>query len=177
MGTVGQVKNKDKIHVVNSIEDIQSLEISHETKIGVVTQTTLSVNDTRDLMNELYKKFDNIMNKSYINICYATTNRQNAVAELVKMTQNIIIVGSKNSSNSTQLKNVALQCGAKQAWLIDDYSELDINKTDSCQSIGISAGASAPEYLVDELIDFLKQRYDNININDVIVTEENISFK
>ena len=175
-GTLGQLSNPQIAHVINKISDIERLTINNSKALGVVTQTTLSVDDTKDIMDALRKKFSSSKDK-YSNICFATTNRQKAVQELANKTKNIIIIGSKNSSNSTNLKNAAVKYGAEKAWLIDDVSEVDWGALDKCQTIGVSAGASAPDYLVDELITALRTRYDNINIHDVIVTEENTHFK
>lgn len=177
IGTVGQTINQDKVHIISSLQEAKSLDISKDAKIGIVTQTTLSIDDTKDIMLFLRNRFSNIVNYSKINICFATTNRQKAIQKLVELTPNIIIIGSKNSSNSTHLKEAALHYGAKQAWLIDDYTELELDKIDECESVDISAGASAPEYLVDELIDFFEHRYNNINISDVTVFKENTRFK
>ena len=110
-------------------------------------------------------------------ICFATTNRQKAVKEMAKVADLIIVIGSKNSSNSKQLKEVALKNGAKNAVLIDDANELDWALLKEYQTIGITAGASAPEYLVQDLLNQLKSRYDNIKIMDVKVEYEKVNFK
>ena len=177
IGTVGQINTTTKIHIVATLEDAEKLKISENNKIGIVTQTTLSVDETEEIVSYLRKRFKNIINFNQVNICFATTNRQNAVRQLVQKTPNIIIIGSKNSSNSTHLKEAALRYGAQKAWLIDDASEVDWEALDQCQSVGISAGASAPEYLVEQLMSFLKQRYNNIKVHNVIIAEEDISFK
>lgn len=177
IGTIGQIDNTTKVYIIATLEDAENLMIPEENKIGIVTQTTLSVDETEEIVSCLRKRFKNIINFNQVNICFATTNRQNAVRQLVQKTPNIIIIGSKNSSNSTHLKEAALRYGAKRAWLIDDASEVDWMTLDQCQSVGISAGASAPEYLVEQLISFLKQRYNNINVHNVIIAEEDISFK
>lgn len=177
LGTIGQLKNPQSAYIISTLDDAKKLAFDKNSKLGVVTQTTLSVDDTKEIMSYLRETYPNIINSSRINICFATTNRQKAIEHLAQITPNIIIIGSKNSSNSTHLRDAALVYGAQQAWLIDDITDIDVDLLDKCQSIGISAGASAPEYLVDELIKFLKARYDNINIQDVIVVEENISFR
>ncbi len=177
LGTVGQLPAGAKTHIIASLREAQNLELSSSAKIGIVTQTTLAVEDTKEIVDYLRARFNNIVNSSNINICFATTNRQKAIEELVRHSPNIVIIGSKNSSNSTHLKEAALHFGARKAWLIDDATELDLGEIDKCESLGISAGASAPEYLVEELIGFLKNRYKNVKTHDVIVSKEDVSFK
>ena len=177
LGTVGQLKDKNKAHIVSNLQNAEQLQIEPAKKIGIVTQTTLSVDETKEIVGCLKKKFPSLIHASQPNICFATTNRQKAIQKLAETVKNIIIIGSKNSSNSMRLKEAALHYGAQKAWLIDDASEVDWIEVDNCPSIGISAGASAPEYLVEELIQVLQQRYDNVNIHHVIVAQENINFK
>lgn len=177
LGTIGQLQNPTKAHIITTLEDAKRLNLPGDTPIGIVTQTTLSIDDTKEILNYLHKKFTHIVTPIQPNICFATTNRQKAVHQLLQRTKNIIIIGSKNSSNSAHLREAALRYGAKKAWLIDDVSDLDTAELDECETLGISAGASAPEYLVEELIAFLCQHYDNINIHDVIVAKEDIRFK
>lgn len=177
VGTVGQLPAGAKTYIIASLREAQNLELSSSAKIGIVTQTTLAVEDTKEIVDYLRARFNNIVNSANINICFATTNRQKAIEELVRYSPNIVIIGSKNSSNSTHLKEAALHFGARKAWLIDDATELDLEEIDKCESLGISAGASAPEYLVEELISFLKNRYKNVKTHDVIVSKEDVSFK
>jgi len=177
IGTVGQLDKQTDVHIINSLAEAEKLAIAPDKAVGIITQTTLSVDETKDIIKYLQHRFTNIINKTQPNICFATTNRQKAMRKLVEKTQNILIIGSKNSSNSLHLREAALKFGAKQAWLIDDAGEADWSALDKCDSVGISAGASAPEYLVEELLAFFKKRYDNINFHDVIVIKENISFK
>ncbi len=177
IGTVGQIPSNNKLHIINSKEDIEALNINPESKVGFVTQTTLSVDDTKEIVAALKQKFPTISAMRKDDICFATTNRQKAVKEMAKVAELIIVIGSKNSSNSKQLKEVALKNGAKNAVLIDDASELDWALLKEYQTIGITAGASAPEYLVQDLLDQLKSRYDNIKIMDVKVEYEKVNFK
>ena len=177
LGTVGQLKHPEQACVVSNIAEIENIKINKDQAVGIVTQTTLSVDDTKEMIAALKQKFPHLKNAKQANICFATTNRQKAIRELVKKTGHILVIGSKNSSNSRHLREVALHCGAKQAWLIDDASETLWSELDKCASIGITAGASAPEYLVEELIKSLQQHYGNINIYDVIVTQEDTCFK
>lgn len=177
IGTVGQIPSSNKLHIINSKEDIEALNINPESKVGFVTQTTLSVDDTKEIVAALKQKFPSISAMRKDDICFATTNRQKAVKEMAKVAELIIVIGSKNSSNSKQLKEVALKNGAKNAVLIDDANELDWALLKEYQTIGITAGASAPEYLVQDLLNQLKSRYDNIKIMDVKVVYEKVNFK
>lgn len=174
IGTVGQVKNMNRVHIVANLSEARNLNFSENVKIGLVTQTTLSTDETKEITDFLKQKYPQIV--LYNNICFATTNRQKAVKKLAEKTENILVIGSKNSSNSNKLKEVALSCGIKNAMLIDDVSEINRDVSDSFDKIGITAGASAPEYLIEELIKEFEKRYDNINIHNVIVAEENIDF-
>lgn len=176
-GTIGQLKSPQKAHIISSVTEAEQLNFPTDTLLGIVTQTTLAVDIPQQITDCLRKRFTNIINTTQPHVCFATTNRQKAVETLAQKTENIIIIGSQNSSNSTHLKEAALRYGAKQAWLIDDVSGADLSALDNCRSLGISAGASAPEYLVEELVDFLTARYPNVNIHNVIVMEENINFK
>lgn len=177
IGTVGQIPSNNKLHIINSKEDIEALNINPECKVGFVTQTTLSVDDTKEIVAALKEKFPTISAMRKDDICFATTYRQKAVKEMAKLADLIIVIGSKNSSNSKQLKEVALKNGAKNAVLIDDANELDWALLKEYQTIGISAGASAPEYLVQDLLYQLKSHYDNIKIMDVKVEYEKVNFK
>lgn len=177
VGTVGQVGEHAKLNIIYSLKEVQSLEIEDTEHVGFVTQTTLSTDDTLEIIHCLKERFHKIQGLPKADICYATTNRQTAVKELVKHTPNIVILGSKNSSNSRHLQETALKAGAQNAWLADDASELDWEKINTFSSLGISAGASAPEYLVEDLLQELAKRYHNINKKYVTIVKENINFK
>ncbi len=177
VGTAGQVSADYPLTIISSLEDAKKLEFDNNQEIGVVTQTTLSVDDTKEIFDYLQQRFINLAKMSASDICYATTNRQKAVKALAQEVDTVLIIGSANSSNSKQLKETALKAGAAQALLIDDASDLDWNKLNNCAKIGISAGASAPEYLVEELLENLSKRYDNIKIHKLIIAEEKVSFK
>ena len=174
IGTVGQVNNMQRVHIIANLQEAQNLNFSENKKIGLVTQTTLSTDETKEIIDFFKQRYPQIV--LYNNICFATTNRQEAVKKLAEKVKNILVIGSKNSSNSNKLKEVALNCGVKNAFLIDDVSEINWEMIDSLDEIGITAGASAPEYLIEELIKEFEKRYDNINIHNVIVAEENIDF-
>ena len=168
-GTMGQYKSKEgKIYLVESKADVETLEIKNK-KISYVTQTTLSVDDTQDIVDTLKEKYPNIEGPKKSDICYATQNRQEAVKKILDLCDSLVVVGSQNSSNSQRLKEIAVQYG-KDAYLIDHESQLDINKLSKSKVIGITAGASAPEHTVQALIRFL------IN-NGAKMSNEEISFK
>lgn len=177
IGTLGQIPDYKRIHVINSIQEAEKIQISANVPVGFVTQTTLSVDDTQEIINVLKTRFPEIEGLQTKDICYATTNRQNAIKKIAPLSDCVFVLGSKNSSNSKQLRDVALKNNAPQAYLIDDVTEIDWNTVDTCHTFGISAGASAPEYLVEELIDEFKSRYHKINIQDVIIAKENINFR
>lgn len=177
IGTIGQIEDNSKIHVINSLAEAQSLKLDRNLKIGFVTQTTLSVDETHDIIAYLKAEYPSIEAMKKDDICFATTNRQKAVKVLAEKVDTLLVIGSKNSSNSKQLRETALKSGVKKAFLIDDVSELDMALLSESRHIGITAGASAPEYLVKDLIYQLKVHYDNIKIMDVIVEHEKINFK
>lgn len=177
IGTLGQIPDYKRIHVINSIQEAEKIQISANVPVGFVTQTTLSVDDTQEIINVLKTRFSEIEGLQTKDICYATTNRQNAIKKIAPLSDCVFVLGSKNSSNSKQLRDVALKNNAPQAYLIDDVTEIDWSTVDTCHTFGISAGASAPEYLVEELIDEFKSRYHKINIQDVIIAKENINFR
>ncbi|MBR1604525.1 MAG: 4-hydroxy-3-methylbut-2-enyl diphosphate reductase [Alphaproteobacteria bacterium] len=177
LGTIGQLQDAGKAHIVTMVEDAENLSFSADVKLGLVTQTTLAIDDTQEIMSVLTQKFPVLATLTKANICFATTNRQRAVQELVRHAPYILIIGSKNSSNSTHLREAALRYGAKKAWLIDDVSEIDWNALKTVSSLGITAGASAPDYLIDGLLKKLHQRYANLNIHDVITAKEDVMFK
>ena len=177
IGTIGQIPGYKKLHVINSVEEAQKINIPAENPVGFVSQTTLSVDETSEIISVLKRRFPNLQGLAKKYICYATTNRQQAVKALASRAECIIILGSQNSSNSRQLKETALRNGARAAFLIDDSTELDWSAIAAYQNFGISAGASAPEYLIKKLLDDFRSRYHKINIRDVIVAEENVNFK
>lgn len=174
IGTKGQVKS-DNIKVINKIEDVENLENSDE-KIAYICQTTLSVDEVKNIVEALMNKFPNLIKKESSNVCYATTNRQKAVKEISKKSDLVIVLGSQNSSNSKKLKEVAESIDNTKAILIDDASLLDFEKIDdSIKSIGITAGASAPEILVENLISKLNEKFET-SIKLIVVDEENLKF-
>lgn len=177
IGTVGQIENGAKVHVINSLEEAKALKLDKTLSVGFVTQTTLSVDETHDITAYLKAEYPSIEAMKKDDICFATTNRQKAVKALAEKADTVLVIGSKNSSNSKQLRETALKAGVRQAFLIDDAAELDWMQLKESRNIGITAGASAPEYLVEDLLYQFRARYDNIKINDVIVEHEKINFK
>lgn len=177
IGTVGQLPGYGKIHVINSAAEAESLRPQTPEHIAFVSQTTLSVDETADIIAVLKRRFPAISGLKSKDICYATTNRQQAVKTLAAKAPCILVLGSKNSSNSNQLRRVALQAGAEMALLINDAAELDWQAVAPYNHIGISAGASAPEYLVEDLLKEFARRYDKINVHRVIIAEEKVNFK
>ena len=174
-GTMGQYKSKEgKIYLVESKADVETLEIKNK-KISYVTQTTLSVDDTQDIVDTLKEKYPNIEGPKKSDICYATQNRQEAVKKILDLCDSLIVVGSQNSSNSQRLKEIAIQYG-KDAYLIDHESQLDINKLGTSKVIGITAGASAPEHTVQSLIRFLINNGAKMSNEEIAFKEEAVVF-
>lgn len=153
-GTLGQYKSKNGkggMYLVESVEDVMSLEIKNPDHVAFVTQTTLSMDDTAEVIDALRKRFPNIAGPKKEDICYATQNRQDAVKKLTKQCDLILVVGSTNSSNSTRLMEISQKVGVP-SYLIDNANEIKKEWIDNRENIGITAGASAPEVLVEEVI-------------------------
>jgi len=156
-GTMGQYSSDiGGIYLVESEQDIESLEVHDPSKLHYMTQTTLSIDDTQILIKKLAIKFPQIKGPKKDDICYATQNRQDAVKQLADSSQLILVVGSQNSSNSNRLKELAEKEGSR-AFLIDNASEIQPDWLDGVQSVGVTAGASAPQVLVDQVLDCLKK--------------------
>ena len=174
-GTMGQYISKaGKIYLVESKDDVETLEIIN-TKISYVTQTTLSVDDTQDIVDALKEKYPHIQGPKKSDICYATQNRQEAVKKILDLCDSLVVVGSQNSSNSQRLKEIAVQYG-KDAYLIDHESQLDIDKLSKSKVIGITAGASAPEHTVQALIKFLINNGAKMSNEEIAFKEEAVAF-
>jgi 4-hydroxy-3-methylbut-2-en-1-yl diphosphate reductase len=156
IGTVGEAP--DAITVVESVEDVEKLEVKNPGKMAYVTQTTLSLYDAQRIIDALKSRFPHIKAPPKEDICYATTNRQNAVAEVAPDVNLVLVIGSRNSSNSQRLVETAHQAG-KAAYLIDDQSELDPQWFEGVDTVLITAGASAPEYLVQDLVQRLQREH------------------
>ena len=174
-GTMGQVDNKDKAYLVQNLGDIDRLRLKNTEKISYVTQTTLSIDETKEIINKLKTKYPNISGPNKSDICYATQNRQDAIKSLIKDNELIIVVGSSNSSNSTRLAELAKQEGVESV-LVGNIESFDLSILLNKKKIGITAGASAPEILVKNLIKKIKSNYD-VLIDEMTGIEENIIFK
>ena len=175
VGTMGQIP-EGTIDLIENIADVKNFKKKENKKLAFVTQTTLSVDDTKDIINALKKKFSDIKEPKKEDICYATTNRQAAVKKIAKLCDMFFVIGSRNSSNSVRLVEVANNSGCKEAILIHSESNIPMEKITKCQTIGISSGASAPEILVENFINKLKKQF-KVNIEEVEIIKEDITFK
>ena len=174
IGTMGQA-NKD-IYLVENKEEVKNLPIPKNQQIAYVTQTTLSVDDTKDIINEIKKYFKNTLEPKKKDICYATTNRQEAVKNIAKNSDYFFVLGSKNSSNSLRLVEVAKNYGSQNAILVDDVDKFDPSILNNSSKIGITASASSPEILVTKIINKISQFFD-LNIIEADFKKENTHFK
>jgi 4-hydroxy-3-methylbut-2-enyl diphosphate reductase len=177
-GTMGQVP-EESVSLIENIEDAKLIKVENPDKLAYATQTTLSLDDTREIIQVLKERFPLIKGPNSEDICYATTNRQQAVKSMAEFCDTILVIGAKNSSNSLRLVEVALNHGVKTSHLIPDEHTLDqflesFNPTLS-PNLGLTAGASAPETLVQVLISKLKKDFE-VNLVDHEVTKENITF-
>lgn len=172
-GTSGQVKGE--VILVENIADVAKIKVIDEKSLSYVTQTTLSVDDTKDIIDALKLRFPDIQGSGTKDICYATQNRQDAVRKLAKMTDIILVIGSKNSSNSNRLCDLAREMGVT-SYLINDASDINLQWFNGVANIGITAGASAPEILIDKIISFFQEKYD-VKISTMDGEPENVVFK
>ena len=175
IGTMGQLPD-GTMDLIQDEHDVESYEMNPNKKIAYVTQTTLSVDDTKGIINALKKKYPEIKEPFKEDICYATTNRQSAVKNIAKRCDMFFVLGSRNSSNSVRLVEVAEQSGCPHAELIHSESLIPFEKLQKCKIIGVSSGASAPEILVEDFINKLKNKF-KIKIEEVEIIKENIVFK
>jgi 4-hydroxy-3-methylbut-2-enyl diphosphate reductase len=176
-GTMGRhvYKENSNIYLVQDNNEASSIQISNHENLAIVTQTTLSVDDTKSIIKILKDRFPNIKIPKKDDICYATQNRQDAVKQLALESDYMIVVGSINSSNSNRLKELAEKCGCRSV-LIDEFDDLDLSQLDGCNNISITAGASAPEERVQEVAQALK-KYLGASIIENGIDRENIFFK
>ena len=174
IGTMGQLP-KGSIDLIQNEDDAKKYNSKHK-KISYVTQTTLSVDDTKDIIKILKDKFPNIKEPAKEDICYATTNRQMAVKNIAKECDLFFIIGSRNSSNSVRLVEVAKKSGCLDSQLIHSQSEIPFDLIKNSNTIGISSGASAPEILVDNFINELKNRF-TVSIDEIEIIKEDVVFK
>jgi 4-hydroxy-3-methylbut-2-enyl diphosphate reductase len=175
IGTMGQVKDGE-MSLVETVEDAATIEPPENVNLAFASQTTLSTDETAEIISILQHRFPDISGPRGEDICYATTNRQNAVKALAGDVDLVLVIGAENSSNSKRLVEVALKAGAPEAHLIADASEINIELLDNADIIALSAGASAPEILVDEVRDLLESRYQ-LTIEYQNLISENMQFK
>ena len=175
IGTMGQIDNGG-IDLIESVDDAKNYQNISNKELAYVTQTTLSVDDTKEIITELKRRFPRIKEPKKDDICYATTNRQSAVKKIASFCDMFFVIGSRNSSNSVRLVEVAKKSGCENSLLIHSESEIPFDKIDDCKTIGISSGASAPEILVEEFIKNLKKKYQ-IEIENTEVIKEDVTFK
>jgi 4-hydroxy-3-methylbut-2-enyl diphosphate reductase len=173
-GTMGQVGAP--VYLVSSKQDVDGLDIARDTPVAYVTQTTLSIDDTRNIIDALKSRFRDIIGPDTSDICYATQNRQSAVRKLCRISDVILVVGSKNSSNSNRLCEIGIEEGIP-SYLIADGSELDPAWLAGKKTVGLTAGASAPEKLVLDVIDALRRIDGDIEVSEMDGIKENIEFR
>jgi 4-hydroxy-3-methylbut-2-enyl diphosphate reductase len=172
-GTMGQIPGR--VELVQNERDVAALDLPHDTPVAYVTQTTLSVDDTRGIIAALEQRFDDIVGPSINDICYATQNRQSAVRELAKVADVILVVGAKNSSNSNRLREIGVESGVP-SYLIADGAELDAAWVRGARVVGLTAGASAPETLVSGVIDALAE-LGPVDVSVLAGIEEKVEFR
>ena len=172
-GTRGRISGG--VHLVSDVKDVATLTVQDPQQLAYVTQTTLSVDDTRDIIAALQARFPEIVGPDVRDICYATQNRQQSVREVAKQADLLLVVGARNSSNSNRLREIGAQLGIP-SYLIDDASMLDPEWLEGIRSVGVTAGASAPEELVQQLIDRLNE-YGDVEVEDQVGVDEHMQFK
>jgi 4-hydroxy-3-methylbut-2-enyl diphosphate reductase len=172
-GTMGRINGK--VHLISKPEEVAGLKVGDPHKLAFITQTTLSVDDTRAVIDALRQRFPDIVGPDTKDICYATQNRQRAVRELAQQVEVVLVVGAANSSNSNRLREIAAEVGVK-AYLIADAEALDPEWVKGAKSVGITAGASAPEELVQNLIDRLRD-LDTVECEKLPGITENVRFR
>ena len=175
LGTMGQLPEGEVI-LVETVEDVELIQPRDNEKLAYITQTTLSVDDTINIVEALKKRFNNIIGPHKEDICYATTNRQKAVKEIAPKIDALLVIGAPNSSNSKRLVEVGKSSGCRYAQLVQRAIDIDWRSLEGIKSVGITAGASAPEILINEVINAFNARYD-VKKQVVETAIENVSFK
>ena len=171
-GTIGQIPGK--VHLIDDVSDVENLEVSNPNQLAFITQTTLSVDDTSEIVQALKRKFPKIIGQDMDDICYATQNRQNAVRSLAKIVDLVLVVGASNSSNSNRLCEVSKAAGTP-TYLIQEANDINEDMFKDKESIGISAGASTPEELVQEVIGRIGE-FEEVKVTTMNGTSENVHF-
>lgn len=175
VGTMGQLPDGEVL-LVETVEDVSKVGVRDPEKLAYITQTTLSIDDTIDIVTALKNRFPSIVGPHKEDICYATTNRQEAVKAIAPQSDALLVVGAPNSSNSKRLVEVASRAGCTYAQLVQRDTDIDWRALDGIKTVGITAGASAPDVLITEVIDAFKMRYD-VTVEQVETAQENVSFK
>ena len=175
VGTMGQLP-EGEVLLVETVADVATVTVRDPARLAFVTQTTLSVDDTADIVAALRTRFPEIVGPGKEDICYATTNRQEAVKAMAPDCEAIIVVGAPNSSNSRRLVEVATRAGCPHAQLVQRATDIDWRAIEGIRSVGVTAGASAPEELINEVIDAFRARHD-VTVQPVVTAEENVEFK
>ncbi len=175
VGTMGQLP-EGEVLLVETVEDVAEVQVRDPAKLAFVTQTTLSVDDTADIVAALQTRFPAIVGPHKEDICYATTNRQEAVKAMAPKCDAMLVVGAPNSSNSKRLVEVGARAGCNYAQLVQRATDIDWRALDGITSMGITAGASAPEVLINEVIGAFRARFD-VTVEQVVTAEENVEFK
>ncbi len=175
LGTMGQLPEGEVI-LVETAEDVAGITVRDPDALAFITQTTLSVDDTAEIVAALKARFPAIVGPHKEDICYATTNRQAAVKEMAPACDAMLVIGAPNSSNSKRLVEVGAAAGCNYAQLVQRAADIDWRALDGIRTIGITAGASAPEVLVNEVVDAFRARFD-VTVEPVVTAEENVEFK
>jgi 4-hydroxy-3-methylbut-2-enyl diphosphate reductase len=175
IGTMGQLP-EGEVLLVETVEDVAHVAVRDPARLAFVTQTTLSVDDTADIVAALQARFPAIVGPHKEDICYATTNRQEAVKAMAPLCDAMLVVGAPNSSNSMRLVEVGARAGCGYAQLVQRAADIDWRALEGIGSLGITAGASAPEVLVNEVVDAFRDRFD-VTVKPVVTAEENVEFK
>lgn len=175
IGTMGQLPD-GAITLVETVDDVARLDLPEATALAYITQTTLSVDETADIVTALQRRFPHIGGPKKEDICFATTNRQQAVKAIAERCQAFLVIGAPNSSNSLRLAEVADRAGCRYAALVQRAGDIDWAQIGAPEAVGISAGASAPEVLVEEVIAAFRERFE-VTIEEVRVAEESVAFK
>lgn len=173
VGTSGRVN--DEVILVQNVKDVHSIEVKDPDNLAYITQTTLSVDETRDIIDALKERFPNIIGPELKDICFATQNRQDAVKKLIQDVELLLVIGSKNSSNSNRLKDLGTK-HKKPSYLLDNAEVLNVEMFDNISSVGITAGASAPESILESILQWFEENF-TINVSTMDGVEENIVFK
>jgi 4-hydroxy-3-methylbut-2-en-1-yl diphosphate reductase len=175
IGTMGQLP-EGEVLLVETVEDVAQVTVRDPARLAFVTQTTLSVDDTAEIVAALQARFPAIVGPHKEDICYATTNRQEAVKAMAPLADAMLVVGAPNSSNSRRLVEVGARAGCRYAQLVQRAADIDWRALEGIGSLGITAGASAPEVLVNEVIDAFRERFE-VTVKPVVTAEENVEFK